>query len=307
MRQIIMPKLPVPRDIFTPALGYARSLIALCTGLTMLLTSPHVMLYSNTELVSRAACTDLTAATLYCLIPTAWYSMVQIMAGLMLLVIASGWRPRVTGLLHWWLTWSFHQTGTLVDGGDQVAMVLTLLLIPIASADPRTWHWQRIESAAPWTGALAAPFLSLFRLQVAVIYFHSAIAKLVVPEWLNGTAIYYWFNSVTLGMPDWLRPILNPLLTSPIPVLCMTWGAIILEIFLAMGLIADRRFRVRLMWLGIFFHTGIAIAFGITSFVLVMWGALILFLGADDIPQPKFAYPRLGRVSPVVIHRTELS
>jgi predicted DCC family thiol-disulfide oxidoreductase YuxK len=131
--------------------------------------------------------------------------------------------------------------------------------------------------------------LSFIRLQVAVIYFHAATAKFGVPEWLNGTAVYYWFGSATLGMPDWLHPILDPLLNSAACVLAITWGTMLLEILLVLGLLADTSYRRPLLKLGLIFHAGIAVVFSLSSFMLAMDAALLLYLGD---PNWKFKLPK---------------
>jgi hypothetical protein len=58
----------------------------------------------------------------------------------------------------------------------------------------------------------------------------------------------------------------------------LTWGTLILELLLFMGLVVEKKHRWKLLWLGIFFHTGIAVVHGLISFVLAMWAGLILFL-----------------------------
>jgi len=49
---------------------------------------------------------------------------------LVLLVAASGWRPRYTAIPMWWVLFGNQASLTVVDGGDQISAVLALLLIP---------------------------------------------------------------------------------------------------------------------------------------------------------------------------------
>ena len=171
---------------------------------------------------------------------------------------------------------------------------------PVTLTDPRVWHWQRATSAdheleRPFARLMALGWLALIRLQVAVIYFHAAVAKFAVPEWLNGTAIYYWFGSATLGMPAWLHPVLDPFLNSSVAVLAITWGTMLLEIMLTLGLLAETRYRRPLFVLGLMFHAGIAVVFSLSSFMLAMDGALLLYLGD---PGWKLSLPKLGKRLP---------
>lgn len=284
-------------EIWTVLLGAARSLLALATGLTLLFTNTQTLFSSNPSLMDKSLCSGIDAANLFCLVGSNQLHLAHLFVLLGLALVASGWRPRWTGILHWWIAWSYHQAGTFVDGGDQVNMILTLLLVPVTLTDPRAWHWQRIKDRdleRPIAKLIALGWLSFIRLQVAVIYFHAATAKFGVPEWLNGTAVYYWFGSATLGMPDWLHPVLDPLLNSAACVLAITWGTMLLEIGLVLGLLADTPYRRPLLKLGLIFHAGIAVVFSLSSFMLAMDAALLLYLGD---PNWKFRLPNWWRQS----------
>lgn len=39
------------------------------------------------------------------------------------------------------------------------------------------------------------------RMQVSILYFHSFTAKIANEEWLDGTAVYYYFLDPMLGLP----------------------------------------------------------------------------------------------------------
>ena len=287
-------------EIWSVMLGVARTVLALATGLTLLFTNPQTLLQSNSSLIDRSLCQGIDAANMFCLVRIEKIPFMYGLALMVLALVASGWRPRLTGVLHWWVAWSYHQAGTFVDGGDQAAMILTLLLIPVTLTDPRVWHWQRAATVEhdlerPFARLVALGWLALIRLQVAVIYFHAAVTKFAVPEWINGTAVYYWFDSAILGMPDWLHPILDPVLTSAVPVLAITWGTMLLEIVLALGLLAETRYRRPLLVLGLMFHAGIAVIFSLSSFMLAMDAALLLYLGD---PGWKLSLPKLGKRLP---------
>ena len=57
-------------------------------------------------------------------------------------------------------------------------------------------------------------FLALVRIQVAAVYFHAAVGKFSVPEWVDGSVLYYWLLHPTYGAPGWLTPMLEPILLS---------------------------------------------------------------------------------------------
>lgn len=168
--------------------------------------------------------------------------------------------------------------------------MLTLLLIPVALTDNRVWHWTRTTSNGP-TGPL---FLSrslvawsssfVIRLQVAGIYFQASIAKLPHAEWADGTAIYYWLNDPMFGSPAWLRTGMGALTHNAVLVQSLTWGAMIIEFALALGLIARRSVRPYLLIAGLSLHLGIGVLMGLPSFSIAMFGALVLFLRPFDEP-----------------------
>jgi antimicrobial peptide system SdpB family protein len=118
----------------------------------------------------------------------------------------------------------------------------------------------------------------MIRLQIAVIYLHAAVAKSAVPEWMNGTALYYWFTDPTFGAPSWLEPAVRILVTHGTALTLLTWSVVALEFSLFAGLFAKDRYLPILLVTGAFFHLGIALIHGLISFSIIMLGALILFL-----------------------------
>ena len=103
------------------------------------------------------------------------------------------------------------------------------------------------------------------------------MAKLGVPEWVDGTAVYYWMNDPSFGPSGWLRPFVMSLMTSRL-VVAVTWGTIVLEFALALGLVVSPRARPYLLVFGISLHAAIGVVIGLTSFALAMIAALILYL-----------------------------
>jgi antimicrobial peptide system SdpB family protein len=206
----------------------------------------------------------------------------------LLVVVASGWRPRITGIIHFWISLSFINSAMLIEGGDQIVSNLALLLLPICLMDSRKWHW---DNKAPDDAYIREKnlisnfFLFLIRLQVCIIYFHSAVGKMFVEEWRNGTAIYYWFNDPVFGMVDQMKLIINPILYNSFAIVLLTWGTIFTEIILSMGLLMQKQYRKYLLVSGILFHFCIVFVHGLFSFFLAMTGALILYLGplGDEI------------------------
>lgn len=273
----------ISRSPWTNVYGTARSLLALGTALTLIANSASSLFRPAVNIPAGPACSGVAAPSFFCQFPIEELEWARWLAVAILLVIASGWRPRITGILHWYVSYSLISSSVLVDGGDHVTAVLTFFLVPITLADNRTWHW------TPRPGApdsireqirrlVAVPALWVIRVQVAIIYLHASVGKMGGEEWADGTVVYYWFTHPVFGLQDWMQWFALPALHNPLIVSFITWGAILFELFLFMALIMPHRWRKRFLVMGMVFHAGIAIVHGLVSFMLAMWAALILFL-----------------------------
>lgn len=275
---------------WTNVYGVGRTLLALGTLGTLLFTHTSSLFRPTTQSAEYIHCGGLADATLYCLLPLdhlEWGRMISIAV---LIVTASGWRPRLTAIPQWWVTMSLQASIVIPDGGDQIAAVLTFLLIPVALTDNRVWHWTNASAIdRPGTWFLGRSLIAwsasfVIRLQVAGVYFQASVAKLPHPEWADGTAIYYWLNDPMFGAPVWLRPGVGSLTHNALLVQSLTWGALIIEFAVALGLIARRSVRPYLLLAGLSLHLAIGILMGLPSFSITMFGALVLFLKPFDEP-----------------------
>lgn len=268
--------------------GACRSLIALSTLLTLLGNGTDTLFVKLTPTFEVPQCSGVGAAGVFCAMPN-HLTLARIIAIVILLVTASGWRPRITGLLHLWVTMSVALDTTLTDGGDQLSYAMAFILLPVTLADPRKWHWQpAVEPERPVVKVLAASAIVLARAQVAGLYFHAAAGKYATTEWNNGTALYYILEEPVYGAPSWQRALLRPVLvhaTGPL----LTWSVIILEFALAAAFFARRKYWTPLLVLGIALHVGIALTQGLVSFSIAMCGGLLLLLRPTEKELPSFA------------------
>jgi antimicrobial peptide system SdpB family protein len=280
---------------WTNVYGVARTLLALSTMLTILSTSAQDLFsVRGSSALGTPSCEGWARGGLFCLMPEAHLEWARWLTIVVLLIVMSGWYPRWTAIFHWWVTWSFMTTSALIDGGDQLAASLTFLLLPIALMDRRPWHWSapRLDDMGDSRAAarLVAGLVWLgLRLQVAYVYFQAGVAKFAVPEWADGTALYYWFTDPKYGADAWLMPLILPIVLSPILVTLLTWSVLVLEVFLAMSLVMEVRYRRWFLLLGFALHFGIGLIHGLASFATIMFAALILFLHPAGQP---FRIPR---------------
>lgn len=283
---------------WTNVYGLARTLLAIGTLLTFLFSHSSSLFRPAAGISEAPVCSAwFSDAALFCQFPPDALEIPRWLCVGALLLVVSGWRPRITGILHWYIAWSFNASAMMLDGGDQVTVVLTTLLLPLTLTDPRRWHWQRCSPTRvqlhPYQSLIALSTLWMLRLQVAGIYFHAAIGKFSVEEWLDGTAVYYWFLDPMLGVAPWLKQLLLPVLYDPLGITLMTWGPLLLELILFAALFMDRKRWPLFLVLGIIFHASIAVAIGLYSFACAMSAALILYLRHYTDTFPNLSWNRL--------------
>ena len=197
--------------------GLGRSLLAMGLLITLTLNDISLLVAPLGADVSlgQKLMMPMARMSLYHLFPGHLIA-IKIFSIIVLASVVIGWRPRITGILHWWVAFSYVNGALIVDGGDQIGQVLALLLVPLCLADGRKWHWTTVDSAANTSlsfskkafNLMGISTLFIIQLQVAFIYFHAGIGKLGSPEWINGTAIFYWVQNPLFGACDTLRPFL---------------------------------------------------------------------------------------------------
>lgn len=270
------------RNPWTNVYGVVRSLLACGTLLTLLCNDTGTLFRPIAGMTECPSCIGMAQYSLFCLLGNLelarWVSI-----GLLTLV-AIGIYPRFTALLHVYVAFSLMSTVILVDGGDQVTLVLSCLLLPLALTDPRKWHWSEApRTEKPSYGfqvrkMIALTSYSLLRLQVALIYFEACVGKFKVAEWADGTAIYYWFSNPVFGLSPEMHGLLLPILANRWCILLLTWSVLVFEGSLFLGLTLEPKYRRYLLWMGIGFHFMIILVHGLPSFFMAMTSALLIYL-----------------------------
>ncbi|MFD6532732.1 sporulation-delaying protein SdpB family protein [Streptomyces sp. NPDC060184] len=296
----MLTRVPVP---WTNVYGLARTLLALGTLGTLAFSSTSTLFRPVATQGYYPICKATMRAGVFCLAPGNGLTAARWLCVAVLLVVASGWRPRWTALPHAWVSFSVFTEIAIPDGGDQITAVLSALLALTALGDPRRWHWQRLPegAAAPRRRAvlLGATGLVLARVQMSFLYFQSCVAKLPHAEWADGTAMWYWGHSLMFGAPGPLRPLVDPVLASTAGVALLTWIPLAIEISLAASLLLAQRWRWRVFAAGVLFHLSIAVMMGLWSFALAMIGGLVILcfpLGSHlDVTPPRAVRRMLRR------------
>ncbi|BDD06268.1 sporulation-delaying protein SdpB family protein [Aureibacter tunicatorum] len=269
------------KNPFTNVYGLGRSVLALGMFLTLLFNEKEILFPQHLFHANIADSRFIESTNLFFIFGLEHYWASLLISSIILLSVISGYFPRITGILHWWVTFSFFKSAAIIEGGDQIAATITLLLIPITLLDNRKNHWNKIEHKSnPFSNYIAYIFFLFIKIQVAIIYLHAGIDKLYkVQEWVDGTAVYYWFNNSIFGLSDalsggWLEHSLNNALV----VQSISWGAIAFEILLFGTLFMSFNKKKYFLFFGILFHFGIMLVHGLVTFYMTMTCALILYI-----------------------------
>lgn len=266
-------------NLYQCKIGIARSILALSTFLTLLFNDPILLfgeikqLHTNHIFFQQFNFFDLFSHHYY---------VSKFSALIIIGVVISGYRPRWTCILHCWICISFNYSTMLIEGGDQIAGNLSLMLIPICLFDDRVWHWQRSVIVSDMAKLISNYALLIIKIQMCLIYFHAGVGKLSVKEWANGTAVYYWLNDPTFGITPWMHTFMDPLLSSAFGVAILSWGTIVLEIMLFMAIVMNRKCQIYFCIAGLTLHFGILFFQGLVSFFFAMASGLLFYLWVDN-------------------------
>lgn len=254
--------------------------------LTLLSNHPASIDALAPDLPGRESCGGVARVTAACVLTAGEYTWAtHVVLVVCFLAVASGVLPRVTGLVHPVAVLSLMTSLTTVDGGDQAALVFSVLAVPLCVADPRRSHWapwpleEGMSHRAVLRRSTVTVFTLVLRLQISLIYLEAGLAKLAVPEWAEGTALYYWTIDGYLPPPTFAEPLVVLIATTPLLLLGATYGTLVLEFLLGASLLLrSARLRATVLATALLFHLMIALTFAIWSFALTMAALVTLLL-----------------------------
>lgn len=99
--------------------GIARTLLAIGTLSTLLFNKKSTLFLYGLENDLQVEPTSITKISLFFLIDN--YNIALSISIFILLLVITGIYPRLTGVFHWWVSYSLSVSSYLVDGGDQIA------------------------------------------------------------------------------------------------------------------------------------------------------------------------------------------
>jgi antimicrobial peptide system SdpB family protein len=290
-----VPLLYARKNILNEKIAVIRA-VAACGALLTLLFNNVGQLIQKLQVMGKDEIVDtilIQKISLFNLLPPVYAKYVGI---LILLAVISGYYPKITCFLHAWICLSITNSFVPLDGGDQIAANLSLLLIPVCICDARTNQWSKPINKDPGINVFTNVAFFFIQFQAAVIYLHSAIGKLATPEWINGTATYYWLSNPIFGAPDWLRHMYETVTLSKW-VFILTWSVMAFELALFACILAPKQIKRFFLKPAIAFHFFIILTHGLFSFFFAITALLIAYLD-DSNDSIKFAHSffrRFGR------------
>lgn len=274
------------KNIFTPKIAFVRTLLAIGTLLTLISNDIHEL--TNLSLISHDDIVSLKSLifkhySIFEMLGLYWGKIVSV---LILFIACTGYIPQISSFLQAWVNFSICNSFLIVEGGDQIAANICILLIPICLFDNRLNQWNKEVNDLSQKRKLINIFFNVYYfliyIQVAVIYLHSSIGKFYKEEWRDGTCLYYWFTNNLFGAPIWLQKIYNIITLSTFAPI-FSWSIMIFELCLFGCLFSTKRVRKFFLISGLIFHFGIIITHGLISFFFSMAAALILYLDDKNI------------------------
>ncbi len=267
-------------NLLNPIQGLVRSVLALATILVLLLNNLEVIFIPEGFLHEFHYPFLGHDINIFYLVGFKWGKIFSIF---ILFFVLIGYRPRYFYFLHLYISFCFLNGCNYIEGGDQINYLLTLFICPLTFVDSRKWHWSYLneENLCVIKRKLVNEFsfiiFILINAQAFVFYFHASVGKFFVPDWLNGVAIYYFFNDAVYGAPLYLRPLLNIILNNDYLIVFTTYFVLFLELMLSICIFMPRNYKPMFFFLGITFHFLIAFVHGIPDFFLNISAFLLLY------------------------------
>lgn len=198
-----------------------------------------------------------------------------------LLVLAAvfftlGYHTRLSTILLFILLMSFNERNPFVlFGYDDV--VRCMLFFFLFSPAQMAFSLDRRFSGG---GGIVPPWTQrMMQIQLAIIYFFSAVTKIHGYDWFQGEALYFVFGLINFTIPG-----LERLMAYPSIYVTGTYLTLLIEISLVF-LLWFKASRRAMAWVGIVFHGLLILLMTIPCFELIMIASYILFFEEDEVAE----------------------
>lgn len=250
-----------------------RAVLAI-SQLTLLLTTPTTAMFVPVGPDAPLAKCDqpLRGLSAFCWAepePVRWIFVV------LLLAIGAGLAPRYLAWVHWFIALSIGMVIDLPEGGEAILMSATFWIAIVSVADGRWFAWRKpSRPPSPMLNAIAWAALWGLRAQMSYVYINSALAKLPVEQWSDGTAMYYVVRMEFFGAVGPLGDVIRFLTSIPVITAALTWGTIAWELTLSVLVLGSTKMQRYALLASVALHLAIAVLLGLASFALAMIGAM---------------------------------
>tara|TARA_B110000046_G_C12957156_1_gene382835 strand:+ start:29 stop:934 length:906 start_codon:yes stop_codon:yes gene_type:complete len=186
--------------------------------------------------------------------------------------------PRLTAVLLYFVTANLFVKGYLMfTGGEALISILLFYLIFIQQASGK-----QVKNGAPQFSVLQNVLNNTFYwvviIQICVLYFFSALYKLIDPYWVNGEALMH------ISKVDTFSSSAMYVLFADHPLLSMigTYAVLLYQGVFPI-LVWFKRIKIPFLMIGVIFHLSIAFGMGIFTFGVIMILTYVLFLDQHHI------------------------
>ena len=190
-----------------------------------------------------------------------------------------GYKTRISAALLYFVVLTIQHRNIYSHGGPD-SLLLILLFYLMLSPSGAAFSIDALQRARK-RGTLAEPLIvpwaqRLIQLQIALVYFDTAILKAHGGTWLDGTALHLVLtNGEFSRFPDtWLPHY-------PILINLLTHTALLVE-FMLPAFLWFRAMRVWMIALGVMLHLGILATMNVNLFSELMIASYITFLAPDE-------------------------
>lgn len=274
---------PARTELFNgPIMAAARTLTALSTLLTISFTPTEKIFAPSEGREDPIKCDGaIGAANIFCLNGDHTPRLGILLSIIVLSLVIIGILPWITSILHLYIAFYFQQNLAIPDGGDQVAVFITLMLAVVYFGDLRLNHWSAASRKLWWQPYSTVTGAYLLKCQMTIIYLNASIHKMATDDWIEGSELYYLLGG-SFEPSGILKSVYRAVVDQPFLGVGATWGAALVELFLGATILMGRKLKIVSLAVGILFHVGIALFLGITSFQIVMIAGLLVLCVPTD-------------------------
>ena len=179
-----------------------------------------------------------------------------------------GFKTKIMTILNFIFLYSiYHQNGSILDGGNNIMLIISIYLIFVKTNEYLSIdkHLRKNKKDNIYSNILHNMGILSIIVQLCVVYLNSSLYKVMGEQWQNGTAIYYILQVKEFNLP-WIS---NLILSSDILIVFITYFTVILQVAFPF-LLFNRITKYIALFFVVLMHFGIAFVMGLVSFSLTM-------------------------------------